>query len=75
MKAKYKTKALQKELLKSEIKFLYSDYFYDFFKFSLLNLVKDMWNKFLSIKVFPTHKMGSKLHNVTSVLYVISLVY
>ena len=42
MKAKYKTKALQKELLKSEIKFLYSDYFYDFFKFSLLNLVKDM---------------------------------
>ena len=42
MKAKYKTKALQKELLKSEIKFLYSDYFYNFLKFSLLSLVKDM---------------------------------
>ena len=35
------------------------------FKFSLSNLVKDMWSRFLSIKVFPTHKMSSKLHNVT----------
>ena len=30
------------------------------FKFSLLNLVKDIWSKFLSIKVFPTHKMWGK---------------
>ena len=35
------------------------------FKFSLLNLVKEMLNKLLFIKVFPTHKMWSKLHDGT----------
>ena len=45
MKAKYKAKALQKEIW-------------------FVKLDKNTWNKFLSIKVFPTHKMWSKLHNV-----------
>ena len=60
MEAKYKEKALREKLLKSEIKLLCSVYFKLIFKFILLNLVKHMWNKFLSIKVFPTHKMWSK---------------
>ena len=55
MKAKYKAKVLQKEFLKSEIKLLFI--FKLLFKFSLLNLVKDMWSKFFSNKVFPAHKM------------------
>ena len=30
------------------------------FQFSLLNLVKDMWSTFLSIKVYPAHEMCGK---------------
>ena len=59
MKAKYKAKVLQKEFLKST-SFYVLFIFKLLFKFSLLNLVKDIWSKFLSIKVFPANKMWNK---------------
>ena len=55
MKAGYKTKALQKEIRNHAFMFCL---FLSFLKFSLLNLVKDMWSKYLSIKYFQYIKCG-----------------